>query len=547
MHPTRLPLALALALLPACLIPGQAPALEQPADPSAFLAELERSGLLEGDSLELERVLFGDELEAPEPLDRAARAQAAAALPRLFTIDLPAGDVGSINVGWIGKNGAAMNFDPEEWLAQGYKGVKFRGQGVDVTHVRCTSWDGNTITVGRRRLIVRFEQLTLHAGSSRGLFFGEQNQGRARVPGFRVELADVRAVVDEPGEYFQREGKFHWTSGTGYRVSETVTATLEGVASSFRVTAATPIGVREQPVDQPDGQIRALELVQRGHYARPPPYQALPTSTNGSGTGTTITLGHRPTWLLFAYNADLLARRCTFNAREAVEHASYWHGFSEAGALVVDCDFEGSGAEGFKVRSDASETAWAGPNQWIILRDCTFRDWFQPWSWRGGAAIVLQGTGAHVLVERCTFWGGLPVGPLTGKDRCKAVMVSSEGGSYDQETGAVGTGFGNGWVVVRDCYAWGTSEVDWSNTIARVGRNGGTQRAARGFLLERSGLFGPKMIVQMGDVPSGMAVIRDCNGAAQIAYATGIGMPTSPEATFPTSSRRVPLSEGIRR
>jgi hypothetical protein len=465
---------------------------------------------------------------------------------RLFDVNLPAGDSGSINVGWF-RNGAQVQ-DPSAWLAQGYRGVRFVGQGKGVTHLRCSSWDGITVGVGRADLVVRLEALTLHAGYDHGTQFGEQNLARELVPGFRIELVNCEVVVDPPFDYFTRERRFQLQGrGRGYAVGDTLTASSAGElqAATFRVTAVALPGIVESPNDLADGEIRALDLIQVGRYARPPPFAPV-ALTGGSGEGATALLGQRPKWGLFAYNADLILRDCTLDAREAVEHASYWHGFASGGALVERCMFLGSGAEGFKVRSDALETAYPGREVWIQIRDCIFSGWFQPWTWRGGAAIVLQGTAANVLIERCQFFGGEAIGStITANNRCHAVMISSESDSYDQETGTVGTGSGNGLVYVRDCLAWGRSEYGWNNAIVRCARNGGSQNSARGFLLERSGVWGPQVVVTVGQLPAGRMIIRDCNGRAVVELGNAAGMPTSPEATYPTAIRGVPLSEGI--
>lgn len=470
-------LALLLLLVQACAGPRPA------AVDRALESELQSIGFAPGGK--------ASELEEPE-LELAGAPGA-----RLFDIVLPPGDSGSINVGWY-RNGATR-LDPTEWLRQGYKGVRFIGAGVDVTHVRCTSWDGITVAVGRHAGIVRLENLTLHAGSNQATQFGEQNLGRTITPGFRVELKNVRAVVDSPETYRERR------------------PIAAGEAAAY------------------DGTLEAPNF---------PPLRLAKGETSPRA-GVLVGEPRRPKWLLFAYNADLLARDCIFDARQAVEHAAYWHGFAHYGALVERCRFEGAGSQNWKTRSDATETAWAGPDVRIVIRDCTFRESGEPWTWRGPGHVVLEGAAAHVLIERCVFWGGGPVGQLTAKDRCKCVMISSEGLSYDRATGAVGTGFGNGHVLVRECVAYAASEVDWGNTVMRCGRNGGSQWSAESFTLEHVGAWGPKVIVQTGEVPTGRMIIRDCNAGAQVTYAQSIGMPTAPEATYPTAVRRVPLSEGI--
>ena len=398
----------------------------------------------------------------PAPVDRST-AEAAREL-NLYTIPLAAGDHPSINIDWF-RNGA-QELRSAEWLSKGYDGVRFQGEGIEATHLRCTSWDGITIAVRQHEGVVEFRDLTIHAGYDRGTAFGEQNtpeaqaaRGRPLSPRFQARLVNVRAVVEPPSAYG----------------------------------------------------------------------------------------GKRPKWLVFGYQVDLFMSRVELDATEAVEHAVYLHGFARRGAYLDRVDFQGSGAEGFKVRSDATETVWAGPNQWIILRGCTFRDWFQPWSWRGGGGVVLQGTGANVLLERCAFYGGTSIGTVTAYQRSKAVMVSSEGESWDAVTGALGTGFGNGSVTLRECAMFGGPGPDWYSSIARCARNGGSQLSARSFRLERCAVWGRRMNVQISDLPAGGFEAVGCNTPELREWSEAHGMDTSAEAVFLTSQRAVPLSEGFRR
>lgn len=411
--------------------------------------------------------------QAPEPVAPPADVATLAALavppaePNLFEIRLPEGNSGSINVGWY-KNGAPI-LDPQTWLSidanhdgtPDYDGVRFIGAGVTKTHIRCTSYDGCTLSVIRHAGIVEFKDLTFHAGYDRGSNFGEQNVSRVLVPKFAVRMVNVRGVVDMPATY----------------------------------------------------------------------------------TDAQHPQGTRPKWLVFGYNCDFYFKDVVLDATQAVEHAYYEHGFAHDGVYAENLTITGSGSENFKVRSDTTETAWAGPQARIVLTGCTFRNWRQPWNWRGGAGIVIQGGAAHILIERCTFWPGVADGTSQWNERSHCIEIAAEGASYDQQTGAEGTGYGNGIVIVRQCAMQGRSDVDWNNSILRVARNGGGQWAAKSVTLDRCGVWGPGVLVQIGQVPTGKTAIMDCNSQTLRDYCRSIGMDVSREAMIATSTRRVPLSE----
>lgn len=387
----------------------------------------------------------------------AEQAVAAQTKPlRLMEYHLPEGDVGSINIGWF-KNGASTKLDPNTWLAQGYDGIRIIGKGADKTAIRCDSWDGITLAVGRHAGVVQLEGVHLYAGFDRACSFGEQNHAKILEPKFQFRFLNSKATVLPPTE--------------------------------------------------------------RG----------------------------RTKWLLFGYNSDVYLQDVELDAYHASEHASYWHGFSKNGLLWDRVTVRASGAEQCKVRSDTTETAWAGNKTWVIVRDSSFRNWYQPWSARGGAAIVLQGAAANALIERSQFWGGNDLENIPGNQRSKCIMISSEGLSYDTVTGKENVGFGNGYVVVRLCALRGYSKVGWHNTILRAGRNGGSQASCRGLLIDNCGVWGPMMQVQTGEIPEGMMQIQNCNTPALRNISEAIGMDTMYEATYPASNRAIPLSEGIKR
>lgn len=472
-----------------------------------------------------------------------------AVLPNLFTVELPAGDVPGLDLDWLQHDGSPR-YDPQSWLARGYDGVRFVGKGVDVTHMRSTRWGGITVAVRRHNGIVQLENMTVHAGFDRGTAFGEQNfdgdrdaqgkllEGTQRItaPKFELRLVNVKGVVDPPPSYGASAATIV-TGGAGYRNGELVTVVGgEGRPTKIRISTSRSSSGGDAAA------ALTIEPGENGAYSVAPPDTA--QVSGGSGSGLTVRLSwRRAKWMWFAYQADLYARDVETDATEAVEHAYYWHGFASRGVDMARCD-TASGAEGFKVRSDQTETAWAGPSTVIAIRDSRFGPWHFAHSWRGGAAVVIQGGASHVVVERCTFYAGEAIPNVSWNERSHAVMISSEAKSYDQ--GSRDSGFGNGYVVIRQCAAVGGSEVAWSNAIMRCGRNGGSQFSARGYLLEGSGLWGPRLVIQLAEIPSGKVAIRGCNTPELADYCRDfLGMEPSPEVTFPTAQRLVPLSEGI--
>jgi hypothetical protein len=131
--------------------------------------------------------------------------------------------------------------------------------------------------------------------------------------------------------------------------------------------------------------------------------------------------------------------------------------------------------------------------------------------------------------------------------RAHCIMVSSEGLSYDIDTGREGgTGYGNGHWIIRDCALWAHSEVPWRNEIVRIGRVAGSQKAAKSVRIQRCVMVGQQVIVAVTDVAS--IKVEGCNTPALLARARAeLDMDTRFEATIPTSTRRVPLSEGFSR
>jgi hypothetical protein len=364
----------------------------------------------------------------------------------LKEIRLPAGDVGSINIGGP-RNGAQINLDPQSWLGAGYDGVRLIGDGR--TYLRCTAWDGHTLYVGRHNGAVQLEGVDWYGGWRAAMHFGEQNRTGVTQPNFLFRFYDGRMMV--------------------------------------------------------------------------PPPEALG--------------GARGKWGLFGYNYDEHLRDVELDATLALEHARYRHGPALRGSLWERVKTSASG-ENLKDRADATETAWAGPNAWTIVKACEFERWGEPWgNWTEGAGICLQNSCTHVLVEDSIFRGRL------GHSKC--IAISSNGMSYDMLTGRIDQGFGNGFVVVRRSAMQGQDNDYSRNEILSIYRDGaGPPMAAMGALIDKCAVYGEKTFVNLKQIPAGRSLVRGCNTPEIRDRARLLEFDTRFESAIPTAHRLVPMSEG---
>ncbi len=249
---------------------------------------------------------------------------------------------------------------------------------------------------------------------------------------------------------------------------------------------------------------------------------------------------HSTVWGNFSYQADLDFEDVVFEMERSAEHASYAHGFSQKGLRWKRVKVNASGAEGCKVRNSPSETRFV-KGATVALQDCSFKAWNQPWSWRGGAGVVLQGSGCNLLVERCAFWGRAP-----GNSHSRCLMVDdSSGDFYSADTGAVGRGFANGHIIVRDSGFTGAEGPEWLSPILRIGSLGSGQKVARSVLIERSAFYGKNLSLQLSDVPAAKLTVKGCNTPALRDFAAAVGFETAHEALLPLAGRVVPVSHGL--
>lgn len=259
--------------------------------------------------------------------------------------------------------------------------------------------------------------------------------------------------------------------------------------------------------------------------------------------------GKRCKWGIFGDNFDSHFADLLIDATYASEHAMYGHNVAKWGRLRERVHVLGAGAEGLKERGDAIETHYAGPQAFIIDRRVVVKNWFQTWSDRGGAAWNLQGTPVNYLAEDCEARNTGDLGHVLAHQRGKGWMLSSEGSSYDIVTGKVDKagGFGMGYCVLRRCVSAGFSNVDWGNHAIRVGVNGGRMGSALGIWLDRCGAYGAKRVVTLTDVKAGGTLVSGCNSPVIRDWCENKGIDTTHEATIPTATRRIPLSEGFAR
>lgn len=255
----------------------------------------------------------------------------------------------------------------------------------------------------------------------------------------------------------------------------------------------------------------------------------------------------RTKWGLFTYQCDVVLEDVVLDAYHASEHAIYEHGNARYGSYFKRVECVAAGAECFKFRNDPSEIMWPGPRTWIWIEDCSARDFFQTWSDRGGAAIVIQGGGCNIRIRRFISHGGHALPGIGAHQRSKAVMISSEPGGYSAIDGTRGTGPGNGFVFLSEIGAsGGPGAPDWSGSeLIRVGQNSGaTQPSARAVSIERCGLYGEREHVSVRG-QAGRYRLSGCNTPEIREQAAAIGLDTRVEASVLLGSGIIPVSAGF--
>jgi hypothetical protein len=257
--------------------------------------------------------------------------------------------------------------------------------------------------------------------------------------------------------------------------------------------------------------------------------------------------GERAAWGLFSYQTDERLVDVDFHCAELTEHADYHHHFASAGMHWNRVNVHSSGAEGCKVRNDPSEGA-AVLGATIFIQDSTFKEWYQPWSSRGGAGMVFQGTGADIILLRNEMYG------REGKSFMHCLMIDDNGaganspgkGYYGAETGRFKEGSANGHVWIKDCGMTGVGP-EWYEALCRVALDSADKvQVARSFWMEGSGLFGAGSLLSLGDMPNEKIHVKYCNTdqIKNTATARGIDPLVETSMSIPGISTVIPVSEG---
>jgi hypothetical protein len=244
--------------------------------------------------------------------------------------------------------------------------------------------------------------------------------------------------------------------------------------------------------------------------------------------------GGREVWGLFTYQCDQDLQDVTFDTQEIAEHASYAHGgWASKGAKWVRTTVNGSGSQGFKARFAANEGQWVKGAK-IDIQDCTFKGFGQPWGWRGGGGIVVEGGGSDILVSRSGFYG------RPGSFRC--LMVDDGAGAY------VKPGPANGFVIVDACGFYGGPGGPSYDPVLRVGSTAQnpTWNTAKGVLIQNSAVYGERVLAQLSQIPSGKLRVQGCNTPKlkEIAHAKGFDTTHEAQLVGPKGTF-VPFSVGV--
>lgn len=239
----------------------------------------------------------------------------------------------------------------------------------------------------------------------------------------------------------------------------------------------------------------------------------------------------RGVWGLFGYQCDFVLEDVELNCYKTNEHALYAHGFSQNGIVYNRVRVE-SGAEGLKATARPSECRWIGPTlPNIIVKNSRFLNWNAPWSWRGGAGVVVQGASANVLVENTQFWGHVynrPDGTVE-RDQGRCIMIDDSGYDfYSAENGAPGAGPANGHVVVRYSGLSHTGRYQpWNNNIMRVGTLNPSRVnpwCALSLRVNNCGIFGDNSFVSVNNSVKNLIKVQGCNTDAIRDIMDGLGM-----------------------
>lgn len=253
-------------------------------------------------------------------------------------------------------------------------------------------------------------------------------------------------------------------------------------------------------------------------------------------------------WGLFGYQCDWSLKNVTFNLAPLHEHGLYAHGFARQGAYVERLTVNGVGAECLKFTARPSESRWV-KGAAIQVRNSTFKNWAQPWSWRGGAGFTAQGSSANILIENCRFYGG------TTMDRGHCIMFDDSGKEfYGFVDGVPGVGPANGHILIRNtgCALNGVSDP-WNNNISWVGSLDQSRTppitSAKSLTVDGCGYYGKNTLWNVsgrtGDLVAGRGTFSNCNTPQIRQLMANLGFRVDEETKIAGPGGLTPLSAGL--
>lgn len=259
-----------------------------------------------------------------------------------------------------------------------------------------------------------------------------------------------------------------------------------------------------------------------------------------------LNLGPRGVWGVFSWQADVMMTNGVFNLANLNEHGFYAHGFAKQGVYVDNLTVNGAGAECLKFTARPGEVDFV-PNVWAYVRNSTFKNWYQPHSWRGGAGFVSQASTCNILIEDCYYYGN-----ETDYNRSKCIMIDGNaGGDYNVFDGSIGSGPSTGHVIVRRTSLSGAQGPSWFAPIMRIGNNSGNPQphCAKSLLMDTCGVYGKNRQIQVhgqfGDSFKGRGVIRNCNTPWIRDFLFGRGVNVEHESMIDKPGGFVPVSQGL--
>jgi hypothetical protein len=81
--------------------------------------------------------------------------------------------------------------------------------------------------------------------------------------------------------------------------------------------------------------------------------------------------------------------------------------------------------------------------------------------------------------------------------------------------------------------------------VIRVGGLGSGQKVAKSLLIDGNAIYGTRLQLQLGDIPTGKTIVRGNNTAEIEEYAFARGYDVSREALIPLAHKVIQVSEGL--